>query len=248
MAIFTALLFALNGVTVVILRNQLKEMHEGGIDTHALAQAASDQADAAQQFSDTAEDINGDINGAVDQLQAAADNAKVSIQATQTAMRLEQRAWVSILYADLTKEPAVTEPLNITFRLTNTGRTPAKNLTTKGATYIWNGVPPPVQDWTKIKSVGTGILFPNSTTGEMKGGPPLDNITQPSLDAYHNHASDIYVRIRLDYDDVFGCHHWTQICGKHSFGSNHDSFELCEPPGENDIDTQECGTKHHQLN
>jgi hypothetical protein len=74
---------------------QLGEMKSGGIDTHALANAASDQADAAQQFSDTAEDINGRMQDAVDQLEASANNAKASIHATQDALRLEQRAWVS---------------------------------------------------------------------------------------------------------------------------------------------------------
>jgi hypothetical protein len=40
MAIFTFILAATSGFTIWILKNQLKEMHEGGIDTHALAQSA----------------------------------------------------------------------------------------------------------------------------------------------------------------------------------------------------------------
>jgi hypothetical protein len=57
MAIFTGVLTILSGLTLFLL-------YEGGIDTHALAQASTDQADAAQQFSDTAEDINGRMQNA----------------------------------------------------------------------------------------------------------------------------------------------------------------------------------------
>jgi hypothetical protein len=76
-----------------------------GVDTHALADAATDQADAAQQVSDTAEEINNRMSDAVDQPTTATDHAKVSIQATQEAMRLDQGAWLGIwrvytLFAD----------------------------------------------------------------------------------------------------------------------------------------------------
>jgi ABC-type transporter Mla subunit MlaD len=83
-------------ITLLIFAGQLYEMIEGGTATDKLvdyskvqANASSDQADAAQQFSDTAEDINGRMSDAVDQLQAAAANAKSGITATQDAMRLD---------------------------------------------------------------------------------------------------------------------------------------------------------------
>jgi hypothetical protein len=94
----------------------------------AQADAARDQSDAAQQFSDTAEDINGGIADATDQLEAAANNAKRSIEATQDAMRLEQRAWVAL-------KPTATGPLYfnnegawlpINVVMTNIGHSPAR--------------------------------------------------------------------------------------------------------------------------
>src|ERR1035438_7010908 len=85
-------------LSIIVFAGQLYEMIAGGTATDKLveytraqANAGNDQADAAQQFSDTTEEINAGINSAVDQLESAANNAKASIQATQNAMRLEQR-------------------------------------------------------------------------------------------------------------------------------------------------------------
>jgi hypothetical protein len=49
MAIFTLLLILVGGGTYWILKNQLREMHEGGIDTQNLARAAQKQAAASVQ-------------------------------------------------------------------------------------------------------------------------------------------------------------------------------------------------------
>jgi hypothetical protein len=54
MAFFTFVLAATSVGTVWILRNQLTEMHKGGIDTHDLAVAAGKQADAAKAQSEQA--------------------------------------------------------------------------------------------------------------------------------------------------------------------------------------------------
>jgi ElaB/YqjD/DUF883 family membrane-anchored ribosome-binding protein len=54
MAMFTFVLAATSWLTIWILKNQLREMHEGGIDTHDLAVAAGKQADAAKVQSEQA--------------------------------------------------------------------------------------------------------------------------------------------------------------------------------------------------
>jgi hypothetical protein len=103
---------------------QWYEMHQGGVDTHALADAAIDQADAAQQFSDTAEDINNRMSDAVDQLTTTTDNVKASIQATQEAMRLDQRAWLGIWHTYILPADQ-TGTIKIQIEIVNTGKTPA---------------------------------------------------------------------------------------------------------------------------
>jgi hypothetical protein len=79
MALFTLCLLLANIGTICLLI-------QGGVDTHALAQAsigtakaADAQAKAAQRFSDTAEGIKRGVSNAVEQLQAAAANAKDSV-------------------------------------------------------------------------------------------------------------------------------------------------------------------------
>jgi len=118
-------------LTGIIFAGQLYEMYQGGAATDKLvnyseaqANSASDQADAAQQFSDTTEAINSGITGAVDQLEATANNAKASIKATQDALRLEQRAWVFISGMSL-KPLVLHEPFTVELWLKNEGRTPA---------------------------------------------------------------------------------------------------------------------------
>ena len=97
--------------------------------TYAKVQAngASDIGDVAQQFSDTAEDINGRMQDAVDQLEATARNAKMSIKTTQDVMRLDQRAWVGMVRGDVVPSlplKASTEAI-IMLYIGNTGRTPS---------------------------------------------------------------------------------------------------------------------------
>ena len=103
MAIFTCILAVTSGLTIWILKNQLKEMHEGGIDTHALAEAtknasvaASDQADAAQQFSDTAEEINKHADDSVKAFDKLARASERAITQNQATARLTYRPYMAV--------------------------------------------------------------------------------------------------------------------------------------------------------
>jgi hypothetical protein len=112
LAIFTVVLAATSVGIIWILRNQLREMHEGGIDTHALADAtermkgsAEKSAQASRDFADTAGDIKDSIDTAVDKLDAQAKGIEQSRKSSQSASakalnaaingsRLDQRAWI----------------------------------------------------------------------------------------------------------------------------------------------------------
>jgi hypothetical protein len=78
LAAFTICLVLTSIGTLVILRNQLREMHEGGIDTHNLATAAGEQAKAMQIFSDR-------MKAQADQTQILANQAKAQAAAAQKA-------------------------------------------------------------------------------------------------------------------------------------------------------------------
>jgi hypothetical protein len=222
MAIFTLVLAATSGFTIWILKNQLREMHEGGIDTHALAEAtgdmataASDQADAAQQFSDTAEDINSRMSDAVDQLQVAAENAKASIRATQNAMRLEQRAWLGA--SDYTYSIAVTDPVGSVAMVLNTGRTPAMDILCKitGTTKMKSDI---LRDSdivypAELPILKQGTLFPNQHFPLKAGGPPMDQGKQKIwFENVHGGEWVQYFFGEVQYKDVFRMEHWTHFC------------------------------------
>jgi hypothetical protein len=203
-------------VTGVIFLGQLYEMISGGTQTDKLvnyskvqANAASDQADAAQQFSDTSEDINNRISDAVDQLQDAASNAKAGIQATQDAMRLDQRAWVGVKGMEGT--PQLNQPWQPHVVFTNTGRTPAKNV------RMWCTLEP--------EYLGTPFKFTKSALGNQRTlivpnqepycqmeATPAAKMDQPTLDSLNSGKLAVAVYGLVTYDDVFGDSHWLTFC------------------------------------
>jgi hypothetical protein len=233
--------FGLCSVIVGILQwrsmnGQLREMHEGGIDTHALADAASDQADAAQQFSDTAEDINGGVAGAVDQLSATADNARASIRAAQNSLHIDQRAWVGV--SDITKPDfAVDKPFVTKVLVKNTGKTPAKDVT---VTFAIRPGDPNNPDPSKLPAQPAGshgVLLPNIET-EM----PLDathsaaggKLSQSVFDQINSGQITMLVYGTIEYEDVFGYRHWVKSCAYFNLRSK--TFAQCKTY--NDIDKE----------
>lgn len=147
------------------MRGQLAEMKSGGIDTHALAQAARDQADAAQRFSDTAGDINRGIADAVRKLQIQANqttkqagalnslNAQAMAVPGQQGYPNVQVQWTGI-YREANK-PFV----DIVFRNIGTGMAVSVVVATR---IGYRSLPPrPGRDWSfsdnDFKSVADGI-------------------------------------------------------------------------------------------
>ena len=214
MAIFTFVLAGTSGFTIWILKNQLHEMHEGGIDTHALAEAtgdaanaATDQADAAQQFSDTAEDINGGIAGAVDQLEATAQNAKAAIQATRDAMRLEQRAWVGLTVVDVPKPLPTGATFEIVNHFSNTGKTPALRAHAVSELEI------DVHNLQPIYKESDAPEGPPLLPGaEVRGSWTAPILNEETVKAIKDGSSIIYDRGAVWYWDVFGRKHVTTFC------------------------------------
>jgi hypothetical protein len=207
--------FGLCSVIVGILQwrsmnGQLGEMHEGGIDTLALADAASDQADAAQQFSDTAEDINDRMSDAVDQLSASAESAKSSIQATQAAMRLDQRAW--IVFKGVAGVPTLNQPWSLQVYFLNTGKTPAKQV------MLSCSVSPVASESEIDFNKGATpdrptIIAPNDGgTFCMLNPMKIPTVTQDVLDIFLSKRQTLAVYGLATYDDIFKKKHWLTFC------------------------------------
>lgn len=156
------LTLAIVGVGVaqtVIFREQWKEMHAGGADTHDLAVAAKSQADEAKVQADQARiqaEKAGENAQYMKQLaeetlaQARATNrlavearrsaeyagqlARTSAQELETSgetARNDQRAWVGLENVQLSTYK-VGQPIKATVHLMNTGKSPALGVTYSG--------------------------------------------------------------------------------------------------------------------
>jgi hypothetical protein len=224
------------------LKNQLREMHEGGIDTHALAKAtgdmanaASDQTDAAQQFSDTTKEINDGIRGAVEQLEAAANNAKASIRSTQDTLRIDQRAWLGVTRISPPESFAVDKPFVTLVTLTNTGKTPAKDIS---VTYTIRPGDPNSPDFSVLDpAVSRGVLFPNGESGLRLDATrkTAEKLPQDTYTQIQSGQTILLVYGMVRYTDVFGYTHWAKSCS--FFDKNNGNFAQCH--GHNEIDQEQ---------
>lgn len=105
MALFTFVLAVVGVATLCVLRIQLKEMHEGGVDTHDLAVAASKQADRmkdlADRMKDQAEATHDLAVAAGKQADASRAFADLTAQQFTASQRLieSQRASITVAFA-----------------------------------------------------------------------------------------------------------------------------------------------------
>jgi hypothetical protein len=237
LAVFTIVLAGTSVGTVWILKNQLIEMHEGGIDTHALADASKKQAKAAKDFSVSADSINSEISDAESDLYTMAGNSAGAIRATEGAMRLEQRAWVAAV--NIAGVPVVGQPFITQVTAINSGRTFAKQFTMTSNVQIGPaGMTPQFDQDTAKTYKSLSLLAPNGTyiakntiTGEGSL-PLLPNPTQTDLDNFKSGAREILIFGRMDYVDIFKNPHWSTFCFKLS---GEIAWNACD--GHNDADT-----------
>jgi hypothetical protein len=253
MAIATVVIAIFTALTFYVVLDSSSDTQKLITAAQTQAVAASDQADAAQQFSDTTEDINGDINGAVDQLQAAADNARASIEATQDAMRLDQRAWVATSGIASTPKLEVKNGrdflIQIVFR--NTGKTPARKST---FLTFWDLVPKGTKPTLAVRgvpSISQVLVAPNAEyRKDIKPfQEPFDAINNLStmkpeekeaakrmfIEQFTSRTMVLYVHGRADYRDIFGCPHWTTFCSYLEFDADQAaSMTVCSEHNETD--------------
>ena len=87
MAVFTVILAMLSLGTLFILKNQLGEMHSGGIDTHDLAIAAGKQADAAKAQSEESKLQVDKMQKSLEKTDALIEQATVQAQASKASAK-----------------------------------------------------------------------------------------------------------------------------------------------------------------
>jgi hypothetical protein len=217
-AIFTAVLSV-----VAIL--QYREMKSGGIDTHALADAAAKQAKAAEKFADNAANINTGIQNAVTQLGKQVAKMDTSVQqasrlaaATETANKNSveaDRPWMAA-YINVAQF-AVDKKSSFIFTFANTGKRPAiVELTAARSDKYVNF--PSNTDAELLKNPYVRGAVP-STSVIVPGQPVVASSTSPGaltkaeMDLIDSGQVKWYAFAKVEYRDVrTNLHYWTHIC------------------------------------
>lgn len=159
----------------------------------------------------------------------AADAAKRSADIAAQTMRIDERAWVNV---SVGKAPMIdNSPLQIPVTLTNDGRTPALNVTGNIVINLLRYGEEP--DLIYKKGHPAYAIEVKALTAKLPQNLPFNvlpkyldsekplvpiNVTPQLRRAIADGTLYIVVHARLEYDDVFGIHHWIQFCGHASNG------------------------------
>lgn len=232
MLLLTAFIALGTIVSAVAIAFQWSEMHKGGADTKAIADAAKTQACAARRFAKSAEGINTEIGIAEGDFAQMAQNSADSIQATQEAMRQDQRAWMGL--DSVTGKPEGDKPFDIMLALKNTGRTPARSVVIY-STYdpVATGMPP------EFKKIGdpikVGFVSPNAMHFFIIHPSQGKIVTKEQLPIFQTYS--FYVFGILTYEDIFRKKHWFTYClsmepdgSRYDYCPNHNDVGDGDPP------------------
>jgi hypothetical protein len=244
---WTRATFFILAVTCLFIGFQWHEMRSGSADTHTLAEQAKRQAEKLTNMSDAAEKIRQASENMVIQNKRIADNAQKAIEisnrqskqvldATISNTRLQERAWLTASSLKLSEEPALNKGFTVTIGVSNTGRTPALDVSNECRLSVWNVDPSPA-NFNALKPVSKGILAPGNNSVSFTC-VPATLTTSTQIDAYTSKAIRIYVEAMIRYTDTFKRVHWTKVCVYHTFGMPLDTFPYCERGNEIDQDNE----------
>lgn len=170
---------------------QWREMHEGGEQTDKIIRADNSIATAMAN--------NVSL-------------AQANYAATVEQAEIAQRAWVSGVI-DPPGPIKADQPVTFRFVFTNTGKTPAlrvRFLTKRNAVGLTKS---PTLDteqpiFRERDMRAQGQMLPNQES--------ISDITvwfsKKDADLINTQKVRIYLSARIEYDDVFGTHHWTTFC------------------------------------
>jgi hypothetical protein len=154
-------------------------------------------------------------------LQGQVAAAQQSAAAIQRQMRIDQRPWIYPLVG-LPDQVIENTTLTATVHYTNSGKSPAKNVTVR---FWFEAVPahqePAMRCAVPYLMGTTGVLFPGfgddyNVNWERCITNPADRrpiiVNHTDAENLNGGNSFIIVYGRIDYSDVFGVRHWTTSC------------------------------------
>jgi hypothetical protein len=214
------------GLTVTILTGfifagQLYEMITGGTQTDKLvgyaqkqATAADDMSQASKDFTDSTYWMEQHMDDAANAIQDSVDtadrNTRATIRNSQTALHLDQRAWVGMGHMEVEPGQVITANTEVTFAayMGNSGKTPA--FTVK-PTIHWKGLRPgdPLVGPPLSTPQGHVVLFPSNPllikTTSLK-------FTAEELELLKGGTVTFKVWGEITYEDINRRPHWTHFC------------------------------------
>ena len=150
----------------------------------------------------------------------SAKAAKDSIDLARKNARFEQRAWLGFSFGNF--KYTVDQPLDTPYQVTNTGKTPALNVKGMVVTHFIKKGDIPSFNYDHRTQVNMGTMLPgvrqDSTSYLLHSNVPEGLHVGPmkfSMQMYRQYSSGtgyLIVYGNLEYDSVFGAHHWVKFC------------------------------------
>jgi hypothetical protein len=142
------------------------------------------------------------------------------------AMKADQRAWVVVKPKTVPMAAIVNQPLQTVIRLTNTGKTPARNVVASVFVEVVQNGKPINFDYSSTRfgprsQLVTGELFPNDNADmdvirkrPKQGENEPENELVNDSEATQLLSGNAYISIHgmVTYDDVFKISHWKTFC------------------------------------
>ena len=213
----------------VVMNRQLTEIKNSSTDTHDLAIAAGKEAEKMETMSGAANKIKEAAQGMVTQEQRLADSAS-------NEAHVSERAWIAAGVQSMPNNTGKVIDVGKLFdlRLTaaNTGKTPAINVRTaawkiavkrekdgkyKEPPFVYGN-----KDFT-----GKGIIMPGQSTYSDE----QSIMSEEDANKINSGSFRLYAHGRVEYDDIFGIHHWVTFC---AFLLPSGAWANC--PYQNDVD------------
>ena len=213
-------------VYAIVAGWQLVEIHSGGQDTHNLAVAAGQQAEAsiiqAQRSEALASAATIQANAALTQVQKLEDGvreshalaleAKRANDISRSSLETQQRAWIGFTGFDLGNNIEVGQTLSISGRLLNSGNTPAIHVQILATVQTLCGAFPLSPPYPRSPGVASdSLILPNTprSTRESIADSPLTAINMSFL---RSPDCNLYGYGKVTYSDTFGHRHWRHAC------------------------------------
>lgn len=204
------------GWQLATMRNTLAEMKRSG------------EQSAEQVWS-----AIGNINWMARSMDLSQKSTKNAVQAIQEQMRLDQRAWVGPRTFVILNPPLeANKPIEIGLEYSNLGKTPALNVSgfAQPGLYV-STTQLNFSKWGQPLEGERGAQFPGFSSHIVREFPAIPD---PVFVDFLKEKSFLYIYGNIEYDDIFGFHHWTHFCLRYLVPSH--GFVYCETF--NDVDKE----------